>query len=225
MINGDTEKSSELKRFRMTHSPRNKSGKLFGVAIDFLWKKEKNKTRTQIYLYTKKQLFERRACCLLHSNTRWPQRVRQYSSHPPTPSSKNKIKWEKWGAQRTRKTLLEHGEALEFVVSFIPYRWKIKEEDLSSSSFTFFLFRWWKPREEFLCERQMKQNSLGGLKKGAALAFTCCAPLKIQNWWNIRDDELERETTRAWTPLPFQLPSRTTQTRRVGKYYSKERNR
>jgi hypothetical protein len=83
LINGDTEKSSELKRFRMTHSPRNKSGKLFGVAIDFLWKKEKNKTRTQIYLYTKKQLFERRACCLLHSNTRWPQRVRQYSSHPP----------------------------------------------------------------------------------------------------------------------------------------------
>jgi hypothetical protein len=175
-----------------------KAANFFGLRLIFFEKKKKTK-HARKYIYTPKNNFSGGGyCCLLHSNTRWPQRVRQYSSHPPKIKKMGKMRSpaHTQDATRTRRSSricrVFHSLSLKnkrgrFVFFFFYF---------------FFLFRWWKPREEFLCQRQMKQNSLGGLKKGAALAFTCCAPLKIQNWWNIRDDELERETTRAWTP-PF----------------------
>lgn len=60
-----------------------KAANFLGLRLIFFEKKKKTK-HARKYIYTPKNNFSGGGyCCLLHSNTRWPQRVRQYSSHPP----------------------------------------------------------------------------------------------------------------------------------------------
>jgi hypothetical protein len=53
LIIEDTEKSSELKRFRMTHSPRNKAANFFGLRLIFFEKRKKQNTHANIFIYQK----------------------------------------------------------------------------------------------------------------------------------------------------------------------------
>lgn len=94
MINEDTEKSSELKRFRMTHSPRNKAANFFGLRLIFFEKKKKKKqnTHANIFIYPKTTFREEgiAAYCIQILGD-----LKELGNIAPTPSSKKYKKWEK----------------------------------------------------------------------------------------------------------------------------------